>query len=212
MPAKAGISSTYRWRLALIAAMCLGWACWSAYDGFVAYPAHNQKVEAFQNLKADTEAHPEKHPDGFGPEWDRIAAEHHWTTEDPGQRKGRTDIVFQHGMILLTLPIGLFYLVNYLTSFRKWVASDEQGLLNSGGQRAAFAAITRLDTRQWKRKGKASVYYHDAGGSEKRFKLDDWIYEAPPTLVMLKEVESRLKPEQITGGPAEAVEVPTPSV
>lgn len=207
MPAKAGISSTYRWRLALIAAMCLGWAGWSAYDGFISYPEHNRKVDEFTKIA-------DRYPDDTDlrkSEWEKVAEANRWTTEDPGSKKSTTDLNFQYGMLALTLPIGLFFLFNYLASFKRWVASDARGLLSSGGQRADFSAITRLDKRQWKRKGKAGVYYKDAGGAEKRFKLDDWIYEAQPTLVMLKEVEAKLKPDQITGGAPEATAAPEPA-
>ncbi len=199
MLAKAGISSTYRWRLAVIAALCLGWAAWSAYDGFVKYPEHNRKVDEFNKVA-------EQFPDDTDQrkvEWEKIAEANHWNTEDPGHKKSTTDLNFQYGMLALTLPIGLFFLFNYLTSFKRWIGMDAQGLLSNSGQRVDFSSITRLDKRLWKRKGIASVYYKVASGPEKRFKLDDWIYETQPTLVMLKHVESVLKPEQIEGGPPE---------
>ena len=196
MAAKAMISSTYRWRLLLIALMGIGWGGWSIYDGFWNYPAQDVVANAFQEVKA-------KNPDTWRDVWTKTATANGWSTEDPGAPHSAFDRRAQYVMAAITLPFGLFFGWAYLTSFNRWVATDEQGVSTSTGQQAPFSSITKLNKDRWKTKGIARVYYTDSQGGERRIVLDDWKYEARPTQQMLEEIEAQLKPEQIVGGAAE---------
>ena len=192
MPAKAGISPPYRWRLALIALMCLGFGGWSLYDGLVRYPEHNRKVERFQEIN-------KKYPDNWRDEWEKEAAARGWSNEPPGSPHSFSSLVTQFIYAGLTLPIGLFFGISFISSFNRWIATDENGLSTSKGQQAPFNSIKSLNKQRWRTKGIAVVHYQNPTG-EHKIVLDDWKYEQQATKTMLQEVESRLQPEQIVGG------------
>lgn len=50
MQVKAPISSNYRWRILGVGAMCLGFALWFLYDGFVGYPQATERYAVFYGL------------------------------------------------------------------------------------------------------------------------------------------------------------------
>lgn len=196
MAIRATIAPGYRWRLAIIAVMCLFWGAWSIYDGFVAYPAHNEKVAAFESLKTSFPA-----PDDWQPRWKAMAAEKGWSDEDPGKPKSSTDIIAQYIMALITAPIGLIFGFNFLSTYTRWVECDENGLTASGGQKAPYVSITNLNTERWGTKGIAVVSYNAEDNLPRKLVLDDWKYDRDATTQIVHEVESRIAPEQLTGPP-----------
>ncbi len=177
------------WRLALFAGIFLAYACWSAYDGFVAYPEINRKAGHFEDYK-------KQHAD-WRETWPAYAKANGYP-EDPDPAKGAFSMYAQYVQLGITLPIGLAALVAYLRGFKRFVAADEKGLVTDGGQRADFAGITNLNKDRWKTKGIAVVSYQ-AEGIERKLVLDDWKYDRDPTTQLLRLVESYLKDEQITG-------------
>jgi hypothetical protein len=193
MAAKAGISSTYRWRLGLIAVMCLGWGGYSIYDGLVAYPAHDRVVEKFKST----------HETDY-PAWEKFATENGLPLTDPGNPHSGFDIYAQYVMALLTLPFGICFGYSFLTSYGRWIASDEVAVTTNKGQRAPYASITTLNKDRWKSKGIATLHYNDEAGSERKIVLDDWKYDAQATKDIVKDIEAHIQPEQIVGGPPQA--------
>ena len=189
MQITARMSKTYMWRLALFAGIFLAYACWSAYDGFVAYPEINRKAVHFEDYK-------KKHAD-WRETWPTYAKANGYP-EDPDPAKGAFSMYAQYVQLGITLPIGLAALVAYLRGFKRYVAADEKGLVTDGGQRAEFVNITNLNKDRWKTKGIAVVTYQ-AEGIDRKLVLDDWKYDRDPTMQLLRQVESHLRDDQITG-------------
>ena len=90
MAARAVISAGYRWRLFAVAAVCLAFAGWSAYDGFVAYPRINKIWDDYQAIK-------QKYPneDDFLEPWREYKAEHGVTKDPPDHRKSDFSMIAQ---------------------------------------------------------------------------------------------------------------------
>ena len=188
MPTKATTWSGYRWRLALIAAICLGFATWSLYDGFVRYPSYNRMLEQYQGLPEETQ----------DDDWPSIAAERGWPTNPldlPAEKKSVWDIRTQFIMTAITLPIGLIFAFAVIRTFNRWIALDEQGLNTSWGQCVPFEAITKLNKRRW-HKGIAVVYHQD-GPDEQKLVLDDWKYQRETMDSIVEQIEASLSPDQI---------------
>lgn len=187
MNAKASISNGYRWRLGIIALMCIGWGLYCLYDGFIAYPAENAHYERYEAIK-------QAHPDTWRDEWDRLALENNLPI-NPSELEHHEpwDIYAQYIMAAVTLPIGLLFGVAFMRAKSRWIAGDEQGLHTSWGQHAPWDAITSVDKTRWKSKGIAVVYYRDpAGNGERRITLDDWKYEREPTTALVAAVDAKL--------------------
>lgn len=184
------------WRLALLAAVFLLFAVWSAYDGFYGYPRYNRIVaEARQYMQENS---------NWRETWEAYARQRGLPSNPQNLReKTAFDIYSQYAMLAITLPIGLAALITLIRGFSRWIAMDETGLITSWGQRVPFDQITRLDKQRWRNKGIAVVSYQDEG-IERRLVLDDWKFETEPTRQLLRAVEAHLKPEQIVGDSPEA--------
>ena len=203
MPVKANIWSGYRFRVGLIAAICLGFASWCLYDAKVKYPLHNRINAAYESMLSEyARANPNVSEEDAKVEvddkkWPPLATEEGWPTDPlklPHRHSG-TDIFTQYLMLTLTAPFGLVFGFLFLRCRGRWVACDEQGLTTSWGQTAPFDQITRLNKRRWK-KGIAIVY-HQANGQELKLTLDDWKFDRELMDQIVAEVESRLSPDQI---------------
>ncbi|MEX0745958.1 MAG: hypothetical protein WD118_10200 [Phycisphaeraceae bacterium] len=195
MAAKASISSGYRWRLAVIAAALLLVGTAFVYDGWVtygplqsvrrSYPERKRIFEEFQAIQ-------QQYADDSGEaarQWLALV-ESEGYPERPAEYSDR-DIRVQKLLAALTLPLGAVFAVVFVLASRRWIASDEQGLHTSWGQRAPWDALRSVDKRRWKTKGIAVVHY-DVAGVTKRLTLDDWKYEREPTAQLLGEVEARV--------------------
>jgi hypothetical protein len=191
---RATISSGYRWRLAIVALVCLLFAGWSAYDGLVKYPRINREAAAFAEYQ-------EEHPENWQSTWPDHAKANN-LPEQPEQPKSDFSIIAQFVQVAITLPIGLIFGYGYVSSAGRWLESDESGLTTSGGEKIPYEAISQLNKDRWKAKGIAVASYN-AGEGEKRLVIDDWKFERDPTDEILKSIEQTLSPEQIVGGEPE---------
>jgi hypothetical protein len=196
MPAKALAAPGYRWRLGLIAVVCMLLALWFAKDGFYTYPQHNAYVQAFEDLKRD-------HPLDYAEKWWKpYEHEHDIKQTDFNNKKSQFDFISQYICLAIAAPIGLIFLIAWVRSNR-WIASEATGLTTSWGEMVPFASMTRLNKERWRTKGIAVVAYRGADQIEHKLVLDDWKFQAPPTRTILMEVEAHLKDDQIVGGERE---------
>jgi hypothetical protein len=196
---KATISRHYLARNAAIALFCIGVSGWFFYDGTFAYPAQRERGLAFEELK---EEYPDLEEKELLDKWGAVAEERGWPKKNPGEPKTEAEIQAQLVLGGLVLPFGVLYLIFFTLNWRRWVATDEQGVETQSGKRLNFDEITRLDKKKWDAKGIARVHgVHD--GRRRCVLLDDWKFETEPTRVILREIEKHLQPDQITGGPPE---------
>lgn len=197
MSVRANIAPGYRWRLGAIALMCLCWAAWSAYDGFVVYPNENKVVEAFEQNKTTN-------PLDWQEKWVAMARENGWPEGDPGTKHSNGDIYMQYGMLAMTLPVGLLFGLFFLKTFSRWIACDDNAVTNNEGDSAPFSEITNLNKDRWPTKGIAVVTYNDQGLSRKLI-LDDWKFDRDAVKEILLVIEARIGTDKITGAPEQTV-------
>jgi len=198
MAAKAAISKGYRWRLAMIAVVCLLFAAWSAYDGFVKYPQINQDFAVWEDFKSNQ-------GEQWVEKWPQYAADN-GLPEQPDRSKSSWSIISQYVQLAITFPIGLWFGYLYLLSLNRWVASDEKGLASNRGEHVPYDAITTLNKNRWEAKGIAIVSYNSDQG-QRRFVIDDWKFEREQADQILIEVEQRLRPDQIIGDQPESEKI-----
>ena len=195
MAVKASISSGYRWRLFAISLVCLLFAGWSSYDGFVKYPEINRVANIYENYK-------EQHPN-WDDTWQAYAAAED-LPEKPKQEKSDFSLYAQYVQMAIALPIGLLFGFGYLSNAGRWVAADEEAVTSSRGQKMLYGSIRRLNKERWTSKGIAVVYY-DSGEGEDKIVLDDWKYSRPETDQILLDIEARITDDKIIGGDREPV-------
>lgn len=199
MPLRANISPGFVWRLGLVALFCFGMALWFLFDGTITYPRQRQRILADPELRERAEVFEQLEKEGRKHDWEIVARDRDWPLEEPELPKTEAEIHTQ--LILagvLVLP-ALLFLIRFLLARKRWIEADETGLRASWGQQLGYDRIISLNKKQWAKKGIAKITYQE-GARKRRFVLDDWKYEADPTVAILREVEARIDPEQIFGG------------
>jgi hypothetical protein len=179
-------------RFNIIGWVAMFFALYCLYDGFVAYPRQRERGLAFQKLMEEKR----------DSEWDKYATERGWPTEYPGEPKSETDIKMQFAMAALSGTIGALVLLNVLMSRGRWIEADDTGLNSSWGERVPYDRIVSLDKKIWKNKGIARVKYDD-NGKIRKFVIDDFKFKRQQTDDILYELEERIDPDKIIGGPPE---------
>jgi hypothetical protein len=161
-----------------MSAMLLGFALWSVYDGAVAYPAHNEKVAKFQELKDG----------GRISMWPAYASERGWSDEDPGEGFDEMDIRTQWVQASVTGALALAALFMIWRTYRSRLAAEPDALVGPSGQRVHYNEITEIDKERWDSKGIAIVHY-ESDGKKGTVKIDDWVFKDADHV--LAEVENR---------------------
>jgi hypothetical protein len=188
MAVRADYDPRYYRRFIIIGVVALGFALFCLYDGFIRYPA--QRERAYQQFK---EVVGENRLD----EWEHYA-------EQTGV-KGDGDIMMQFVMAAVTGAVGFWLLFGVWRARGRWIESSESGITSSWGQSLAFDQVVALDKRKWRNKGIAKVTYND-GRRNRRFILDDYKFDRATTGQILRELEAKIDPEMISGGPPESAE------
>jgi hypothetical protein len=179
-------------RFNIIGWVAMFFALYCLYDGFVTYPRQRERGLLFQQLMEEKR----------DSEWDKEAAKRGWPTEYPGEPKSETDIKMQFAMAALSGTIGALVLLNVLMSRGRWIEADDTGLNSSWGERVPYDRIVSLDKKIWKNKGIARVKYDD-NGKIRKFVIDDFKFKRQATDDILYELEERIDPDKIIGGPPE---------
>jgi hypothetical protein len=84
----------------------------------------------------------------------------------------------------------------------RWIEADETGLTSSWGQRFDYDQVLAVEKRIWRSKGIAKIKYED-GKRKRRFVLDNYKFKRRETDAILYELEGRIGPDKIVGGPPE---------
>lgn len=195
---RANFQSGYLTRYTILAVVCLGMCAWFAYDGFVAYPAKLVVAKAFDEI-ADL---PGKE---IEERWNEITTEKGWKDRRPEKRAEeiQSDITEQYFWAAITFALGIPALVLLFRSRGSWVERTETGLKTSWGQTLEFAKVEALNKRRWEKKGIAKASYKE-GDSTRYFTFDDFKFDREPLGKILRDLESMLTDEQVTGGLKEA--------
>ncbi|MGN6506464.1 MAG: hypothetical protein ACTHM6_12970 [Tepidisphaeraceae bacterium] len=141
-------------------------AGWFAYDGYVAWPEKNARIDqtqhAFDNAKTDAEK----------VDLDR-------ELRQLGAKKTETDIGLQK-KLAFGLPIAaVAYLVFMLRKSRGEIRWEAQTLFVPGHPPVPVSAITAMDSKMWEKKGIAVIEY-EVDGKRGSLTLDDFVYQQKP--------------------------------
>ena len=190
---KAIISPSYRIRLGILTAMFVFWFAYCMYDGYVAYPRQREIARAYETFRVE----------GRLEQWDAYAAQHGWPDDNdgpPGKDHSESDIRTQFIMGYGVLPLALIFGVAFFRSSGRWIELNDDSLSASSGQQVKLDDIARLDKLRWRSKGIAVAHYED-GAKSCKIVLDNFKFSPREISEMVKEVESRLSPDQITSPP-----------
>jgi hypothetical protein len=176
----------------------VGFGIYCAYDGYYAWPLHNQRVEALATL------HDDARKDGIAavqrlPK-DSIIADLVYEpngTLKPSFSDGNADQVIKsiqnstglgtpkdnYGLLLnqilaFVLPIGsILMLVRWLKMSTGEFRMEHDTLHAPGHPPVPLTAFTEIDDSLWDKKGIAYVDYKLPDGTEDTIKLDDFVYD-----------------------------------
>ena len=155
----------------IIAAVVIGFAGFFLYDGFVRYPDHNAQVHSTAAAIADAES---KHQIDLADKLNRDLKELGVVHQD-------RDIFLQKVIGFLLIPLGLYLFAKFLREGRGELKLADDTIHVPGHPPVPIAAITGLHNARWDKKGVALFDYKLADGTTGQFKLDDFVFNRPPT-------------------------------
>jgi hypothetical protein len=172
-------------------AMIWGTALWFAYDGYIAWPAEEERYQQLVVLTADIVPEGQK-PKEKNPEvkraWEGYAAEHDLKSKVP---KNRTDgaLAFQRRTAGIACGLGILFTFWVVLQHRKSVRAEGEVIIGAEGQRITFDEIIEVDRSKWEKKFIAYAIY-ERDGKRRRLCLDDHKFVGAETIIL--EAEKRL--------------------
>ena len=201
MQVDARISKEWRKRMFFMGFMIWGSALWFAYDGYVAWPAEEERYQKLVELTADLVEEGEKITDK-NPEvkrtWEAFAAENDLKSKVPKHRS-QGDLSGQRGIAGFGTLIGLIFSVWVWLQHRKSVRADGEIITGAGGEKVEFDRIVDTDRRKWETKGIAYAIY-EKDGKKRRLCLDDHKFIGAEEILF--EAERRIKARAKTNNEA----------
>jgi hypothetical protein len=153
----------YRNTRYLMVLLFVGMGLWFAYDGFHKWP-----------LERATELAKKERGEKF---------------EKP---RTETDILLQKALGVSLPPLGVALLIWTLYSSRGSYRLSGETLSVPGHPSITLNQITNIDKTLWDRKGIAVLSYVADKGQAGKMKLDDFVYERPPTDAIVDRAEKAL--------------------
>jgi hypothetical protein len=184
-PVIARAGQYYRNTRYLMAVILVGMGLWFGYDGFFTWPEANQKYRQF-----DQEAIAARR------RGDRVGEQRAIQEQRKYKPHSDTDILLQKILFFALPPLGLIVLVRALHNSRGEYRLEGTTLRVPGHPPVPFENITEIDRHLWDRKGIAYISYDLGDGRQGRLRLDDFVYERPPTDEIFKRVEVYVTPPQ----------------
>lgn len=185
-PVVARAGRYYRNMRYLMAVLLVGMGAWFGYDGFVAWPKMNVQI---RDLTAQREAAVRA---GDKAKSEQLLTE--LNKLNKGKEKTDWDIGLQKFLCFTLPPLGLFILIRALYNSRGEYRLEGTTLSVPGHPPVPFENITEIDRRLWDRKGIAYISYDLGNGQKGRLKLDDFLYDRPPTDEIFNRIEAYVSP------------------
>jgi hypothetical protein len=160
----------YRNTRYLMFIMLVGMGGWFLYDGFVKYPRENELVKELQRRQLEAErVNDQATLDEVRPK----LKEHTFHTD--------TSLLTQRLLGFALPPLGVALLIWALYNSRGEYRMSGTKLSVPGHPTIDLAEIKTVNNSLWDRKGIAYVAYETAQGQSGEIRLDDFIYDRPPT-------------------------------
>lgn len=172
----------------VIALAVLAGGCYFLYDGFKGYPTHNAKRAA---LVAQRDAAEAAKDDAT-----RVAKEKE--IRDFGNAKTDFDILLQKLIGFLMLPPAFYMLWKFLSESKGELRLENDTLFAPGHPPIPIPSLTGVANARWEKKGIAFFDYRLADGTDGRVRVDDFIFERPPTDAIHDELLAKMpKTEEV---------------
>ena len=182
-PIVARAGRYYRNARYLMFAIIMATGAWFLYDGFVKYPAENAEYDVLLQQQAALERAPVR---------DEAALVGIAQSLKEKTRHREFGILLQKILGFTLLPTGLALLVYWLYRSRGEIRLEDSVITLPGHPPIPLNAIDEVDKEFWDRKGIAFVYYSLDDGTNGKFRLDDFIYQAHPIRAIMQRVEDEL--------------------
>jgi len=163
--ARAG--TRYRVTHYIVVVLLLGIGPFYAYDGFVRYPR--------MNAEAAKRHEPLPHGEGtYG-------------------SKGAYDVPINRAVGVIAPLLGIALLIRTLYRSRGVYRLANDVLYIPGHPPIPLEAICGIDKRKWDKKGIAFVDYETDDGQVHTFRLDDYLYDRPPTDKIFDRIDAHIR-------------------
>jgi len=183
----------YRNTRYLMTVLLIGMGLWFGYDGFVGWPKANENWEQLDQKRSAADKRN-----------DHSEAERLREEQSKFKHHTDTDIRTQKMLAFALPPLAIILLIWALHNSRGEYRLEGTMLHVPGHPPVPFANITEIDKRLWDRKGIAYVSYDLGNGQQGSLKLDDFLYDRPPTDEIYGRIEKYVQPQ------AEATPATTP--
>jgi hypothetical protein len=209
-PLEAHVTWWFFRRMAMLAAIFIGFGLFFYYDGTWGYPKSNKVHEKktwinegrkqYDELKAADKladwnalAADKKwplNPDGEPLPWESYATQNGWPSDPKFHSQAKIDEQFHFAWGCLI--IGAFPLVLILLNRNKKLVADDHGFTPPGAKSAIpYQSVHQIDKRKWENKGLATISYKTTEtGAEKTVKLDCLKFETDKAEEILRRLRA----------------------
>ncbi len=222
MPLVARASKTVRNKNLLIILMCAVFLSWFAYDGFVGWPAANDRAVAYMKGEMMPQGKLDR---AVQPNLDQWKG---WNNEDAATREQMSTIVKTAAKVGnvegwknpfdIQLQLWIVYGLAAATAASIWwlfhcqqrrAIAEETTVSPSKGVVVPWDKISRVDNTLWKKMGIVAITYSDPSGRQRKAEFDDYKLEREPLLSILdqlaeKALHAEFIPKEDTPPPSSA--------
>jgi hypothetical protein len=200
-PLIARASNTVRNKNLLIVAMCVLFAVWFAYDGWIGWPQRNDRLVTGMIDESKTSSS-KITPDTLPileawPTWAQANTSQRQQMADVAKLNGRdefkseTDILVQK-LIVLGLSLASIGSIGWFLHCQKRRAIAEADTVSpSPGVIIPWTDITTVDNTRWKKSGIVDITYQQPNGGSAKAKFDDYELDREPLLLILDQLSER---------------------
>jgi len=175
----ARASTEYRVKRYIMVFILAGAGAWFGYDGFYGWPAENAKIQ-----KLDDEIVVARQTQGNEEAVKKLEFDKSKLT-----KRTDMDLLFQKTLFFTLPPLGFAVLAFALYNSRGRYRLYNNILEVPGHPPVPLDAIIAIDKTYWDRKGIALINYELPNGAADKLRLDDFIYQRPPTDEIYKRIE-----------------------
>ena len=183
-PIVATPSRAFFIRRMVVAAVVIFGGLYLLYDGYKGWPDRNRRIADLRAEIAAAEAHRPADDDAIGKLRGR--------EKNLGDEKQPRDILLQKVLGYPVALLGLYLAVRFFREGKGELRLADDTLHAPGHPPVPIAAIGRVNDQKWDRKGVAVFDYRLADGTAGRVKIDDFVFDRPPTDAIHDELIAKM--------------------